>query len=406
MGTLHPVSLAARWMAGCLLLISADAAPGQAARPKPAAVPKAAANNTGTPEDPLRKGLGDVAKNIQKLLTGRREESIAVGQFTGPPNFPTSGGPGIVKALSDELEKVGVAVKVRAKLGLSGTYRAVSEKKALALNGSTNRVNVPGFETDVTSLVLKMQIEDSSGTPVVDYEQSIDDPDTISKILGLTFESPPANPTKPIKDSLEKPSVHVEGSIIRPSANSPYGIEILVRETTGKDRQPRAASAEEGLAFVPIERKEAYAVRLINDSPLEMGVGLNIDGLSMFSFSEFKTARFMVVPPKGSYTVLGWHRTLKESNEFLITSYSEGAAAMLNANPANVGTITATFHASWPKGGSPPADEPGQKGGDSGFAATVPSNSTGVGKKVQAQTGKLERDFGRLRSAISVRYQK
>lgn len=403
------VDVFAKWVVlGLLLFPSADQLFGQAKQPNNRPVVKAATNNDGAPEDPLRKGLAEVARNINKLLTGLREDSIAIGQFTGPPNFPTSGGPGIVKALSDELERARVTVKSRAKLGLSGSYRAVTEKKGVTVAGAKQAVSVPGLETEVTSLLLKMQIEDASGSRVVDYEQTIDDPDTISKILGLTFESPPTlpKPTKPIRESLDNPTVHVDGSVIRPSAHSPYGIEILVREADGKDRQPRAASVDEGLAFVPVQRNEVYAVRLINDSPMEMGIGLNIDGLSMFSFSEFKTARFMVVPARSSYTVVGWHRTLKESNEFLITSYSEGAAAMLSANPANVGTITATFHASWPKGGSPPADEPGQSSGDPGFSANVPNDATGVGKKVKLQTGKLERDFGRLRAAISVRYTK
>src|SRR5438105_1355863 len=68
----------------------------------------------------LRSELADVAKNIKQLLDGRNEDSIAVGQFTGPPNFPTSAGPGITQVLTEELQKVGIQVKQRANLGIKG----------------------------------------------------------------------------------------------------------------------------------------------------------------------------------------------------------------------------------------------------------------------------------------------
>jgi hypothetical protein len=396
-------------LAAALLATTNVSAQVRSPRPKPLAAAANAANAQQGTQDPLERGLADVAGNLKKLIKGLGEQGIALGQFTGPPNFPTSGGPGIVKVLSDELDKAGVEVKVRANLGVSGTYRAIGEKAGLNLVGGGKSVVVPGLDFEVTSLVIKFQVEDATGKRIVDYEQKINDPNTISKIFGLTFDAPPSNPSKPIKESLEKPRVFVDGSRIRATEQSPYGIEILVRAEGKQDRSPREASVEEGLAFVAIEENEAYAVKLINDSSHEAAVALSIDGLSMFSFSEqHKTARFVTVPPKGTYTVLGWHRTLEESNEFLITSYAKGAAALLGADPANVGTITATFQACWPKGGAAPPDEPGQGGIFAGGASTsrVPDKSTGVGKGVQSKTGRVEREAGVIRSSVSVRYVK
>jgi hypothetical protein len=381
---------------------AADAQTRRLARPS-----AAAAKAQDAPKDALQRGLADVAVNLKKLLVGRGEQGIALGQFTGPPNFPTSGGPGIVKALSEELARAGVDVKVRANLGVSGTYRAIGEKVGVNLQGGQKTVVVPGLDYEVTMLVIKAQVEDANGKRLVDYEQKINDPNTISKIFGLTFEAPPGNPIKPIEESIKKPSVHIDGSVIRASVTSPYGIELLVRPVGGKEREPRDARVEDGMAFVKIDREEVYAVRLINDSPHEAAVALSIDGLSMFSFSDQKTARFMIVPPQGAYTVLGWHRNLQESNEFLITSYAKGAAALLEADPANVGTITATFQACWPKGGSPPPDEPGKipiAGGIS--SASVPEKSTGVGNRVRSGSTRVEREEGAIRAAVSVRYIK
>lgn len=394
------------WAWCVISLLATGSAHAQAAR-KPRPSPAAATNQNAAPKDALQRGLTDVAQNLKKLLAGRGEQGIAVGQFTGPPNFPTSGGPGIVKALSEELGRAGVDVKVRANLGVSGTYRAIGEKPGVKAPGSQKPITVPGLDFEVTMLVIKAQVEDANGKRLVDYEQKINDPNTISKIFGLTFDAPPGNPVKPIEESIKKPSVHVDGSRIRATAKSPYGIELLVRPAGGKEREPRAARVEDGLAFVDIEREEVYAVRLINDSPHEAAVALSVDGLSMFAFSTEKTARFMIVPPQGSYVVVGWHRNLEEFNEFLITSYAKGAAALLGADPANVGTITATFQACWPKGGSPPPDEPGAAPIAGRFGATsVPDKSTGVGKPVQSSSARVEREEGAIRSAVSVRYVK
>src|SRR5687767_5563747 len=88
------------WACSLALLVTGPAL-GQAVR-KPRLTTSAAAAKAqeAAPKDPLQRGLTDVAQNLKKLLNGRGEQGIAVGQFTGPPNFPTSGGPGIVKALS------------------------------------------------------------------------------------------------------------------------------------------------------------------------------------------------------------------------------------------------------------------------------------------------------------------
>ncbi len=42
----------------------------------------------------MRRELGELAKGIKSFLDGRNAESIAIGQFTGPANFPTSAGLG------------------------------------------------------------------------------------------------------------------------------------------------------------------------------------------------------------------------------------------------------------------------------------------------------------------------
>src|SRR4051794_16341987 len=72
--------------------------------------------------DELRAGVADIAKSIKQLLDGKGEDSIVVGAFTGPANFPTSAGPGIQQVLAEELQKLGVTVKKRARFGIKGEY--------------------------------------------------------------------------------------------------------------------------------------------------------------------------------------------------------------------------------------------------------------------------------------------
>ena len=70
----------------------------------------------------LRGGVAEIAKSIKQLLDGKGEDSIVVNSFTGPANYPTSAGPGIQQILAEELAKLAIAVKKRAKLGIKGEY--------------------------------------------------------------------------------------------------------------------------------------------------------------------------------------------------------------------------------------------------------------------------------------------
>src|SRR4051812_20392113 len=77
----------------------------------------------GTPAlagDRLRPALSEIADHLTGVLRGRDQDTVAVGEFTGPPNLQASSGPGIGKVLSEEFEKRGVAVKARSELVVEG----------------------------------------------------------------------------------------------------------------------------------------------------------------------------------------------------------------------------------------------------------------------------------------------
>ena len=155
------------------------------------------------------------------------------------------------------------------------------------------------------------------------------------------------------------------------------------------------------LAFVPIQRDQVYAVRLVNDSKHDAGVTLTIDGLNAFTFSENHGYTQFVIPAGKTGLIEGWHRTNDVSDAFLVTEYAKSAAAELNQAGGSLGTITASFSAAWATDQSAPADEPASPNQFSRAA-----DATGRGPKVDAGFNEVTRQFGVIRGAVSVRYSK
>jgi hypothetical protein len=344
----------------------------------------------------LRKELTEVAKGIKQLLDGRGEQTIAVGQFTGPPNYPTSSGPGIAEILTEELQKLGVTVKARAKLGVKGEYLVTEVADPNDVTGKYLAVR------------LKGTVEDGFGKVINDFtfERTVKGEEAVVQLLGTPVELPPDDLPKDrdrkIRESYAGPKANIAGSRVNAGPGGKFALEILV------DGKPRAARDDDGLAFVKIARGETYAVKLINDSDLEMAVRLTIDGLSWFAFSELRHKdgphkgeplfSVVYVKPHGSVVIKGWHRTNEVSDSFQVTEYAKSAAATLS-HTANLGTITASFAASWPENADPPKDEAPKPRGN-------PADATGFGPRVEAKYTAVKRNIGVIRASVSVRYTK
>ena len=92
---------------------------------------------------------------------------------------------------------------------------------------------------------------------------------------------------------------------------------------------------------------------------------MSVDGFNVFAFSELRQKDgpyqgaplydMVLIPPKESIVIPGWHRTNTTSVKFKITEYAETAAAKMS-KATDIGTITATFCTAWEK--TPPDDEP------------------------------------------------
>jgi hypothetical protein len=337
----------------------------------------------------LRKELALVADGITKVVKEFGYDTIAVGEFTGPAELAASGGAVITQTLTEELHKKGLTVQLRAPIGLKGEFRDVKDKT-----------------TGLLAAQIKGAVTDRSGKVLFTFDRGVFGTETVASLFGATSDLPPDLNEKEASEKLEKqldnPKVHVAGTKVSATANSPYAVEILVAPKSGAALQPRAPKIEEGLAFVGIRRGEVYGVRLINNTAHEAAVTLTIDGLNVFTFSEVrdpktKQPRFgrVIVPAKGSVVIKGWHRTNELSEEFLVTEYARSAAGSLGST-AKLGTITATFSAAWPKGGQPPSDEP------AGPSRSV--DATGRGAQFKEKYVEVEREIGVVREVVSVRY--
>src|SRR5262245_31353140 len=70
--------------------------------------------------DEMRKELAKLAKAVKEMLDDRGQTDVSVGAFTGPSTFPATAGPGISQMLTEELQKLNLAVKTPADVGLEG----------------------------------------------------------------------------------------------------------------------------------------------------------------------------------------------------------------------------------------------------------------------------------------------
>jgi hypothetical protein len=333
----------------------------------------------------MRGELAQMARDLKSFLDKQGEKSVAMGQIVGPPQLAASAGPGLAKILTDELRKNNVDIKRRSRLGLKGEFQDVIDN-----DGTTKRLAVQ----------LRVQVVDRTNKTLVQMDCGILENEDVATLLGATASLSPKAGNKTRNDQLQgqidNPKAHLAGSRVSAGKDRPFAMEILVDETA------RPARSDEGQAFVKIDRGEIYTVRLINDADYEVAVKLTIDGINMFAFSEVTNPEtglhkynYVIVPAKSSLTVTGWHRTDEVSDSFQVTELAKSAAAYLNST-AKVGTITASFHASWAKDADPPADELTGRSG----------SATGFGPPVEAGFTYMRRSVGVVRDIISVRYTK
>jgi hypothetical protein len=386
-----------KWLAG--LMLAALAQPG-------------AAQASGT----LGDAVNDLASDVKAYLVSVGKNKLSIGQFPGKGDMArySSAGPLLQTALAAKLKELKVEiVDKKGDFELSGEYTELEDT-------NTGRQFVQ----------IKLELRDRQGNShLFEGIERIDGKNKVTKyfvkseadmakLLGPSVYVPPEASEKERIDAYKKqiddPEVVIDGTRVRAGKKAPFAVEILTAppKPGGGAHKPadylvRQPEPKSSLAFVPIARTEVYAVRLINDADYDAAVDLRIDGLSMFHASDIRDKktgaplyRYIIVAKKSTVLIRGWFIDLKNSDEFLVTEYAKSEAGKIG-HSANVGTITATFHAAWDKKGSPPRDEPKNPNEYSQSA-----DATGRGDRIDEAYQVVDYQIGVFRGAISVRYAK
>ena len=381
-------------------------------------------------DEPLRAPLAKIAKSVASVLQGRGTTVVSIGEFTGPPALGSSAGPGIRKILTDELKKLGVEEKrIGAPVGIQGKYVVISQasqpgsdyKDPARLRIEASLVDQNGEVLSSLNTNANVNPDDFDAPPPVeggkvgiDIFGDAKDPNgagILASTIGATVNLVPATPSEEegisipsgddVVDSLTKPTAYVHNGVaVAASRESPFFVEIIV------DGQPQPITLQEGHPFVDLRKGDAFQVRLTSRANFETAAVVELDGVNSFAFSEMRNAagnpRYTrwILAPRKQLTLKGWHQNNEYVQKFLITDFANSAAAKIGST-SGIGTITATFRATWKQGADPPPGEPMT------YAATY---DTGVGfgerDEQRVREDRELREYGIPRAVVTIRYQK
>ncbi|HMO14700.1 MAG TPA: hypothetical protein PKA76_09975 [Pirellulaceae bacterium] len=343
-------------------------------------------------EPVIAQAMEKVCVAVMKILQdeGRKHE-IIVGDISGMPNLKASGGVELARQLELALERAGIRVHDDADTQLMGTFNMIQDKAH------------PDHDFDSLAMKIHLKLMDEFGKELAEPEILVYG-NQILQIAGINTHIPPQSTPKEKQQEIirqfRKPDTGLTGNQVH--AGGPFAIEVFVNNS-GKLLSKVPSIDTKGRPFVPLHHGEEYVVRLHNHADFETAVTLVIDGVNVFVNSQdpgLKADSKFIVKAKSAVDIPGWFITKSHSKAFEIGGYLESVAAQkgVQASSGKVGTITAVFQASWEVGGRPPADEP--SGNPKGGKATK------EGRDITKEYQQVTRDFGVVRSTVSVRYDR
>ncbi len=215
-------------------------------------------------QNETRASLAKIAAAAKWAMRQTGAQSVAIGQFTGPPAFGSAAGPGIQMGLTEELGKLGIrTARLGADLGIQGRYYVRKEENwtsgvieaslvdangqvLQSLNGETEAVIHTGHEiagsynepVEIKNGIVQVQAQ---GTNIRDHDGS----GALAQLLGATVDlKPPTNPTDDwrdpidtVVDTFKNPTAYVNRNYwVSASRQSPFSVAVLSRRPKQADR--------------------------------------------------------------------------------------------------------------------------------------------------------------------------
>ena len=338
----------------------------------------------------LDQGLATMAKEIKTFLEEEKLPSkVIVGDFSGVPKLKASGGVEISRSIKSQLEAAGITVNDDADTQIMGKFKLVEKRQH------------PQDEFDSLALEILALVLDGNGNELAELPISVFG-SVVLQISGASgVDIPQTMPEKQrqerMREQVKNPPTSTDQGKTKPTATSPFGIEILVVKGNQLEKRP-ATLDQQKRANVDLHQGEEYVVRLHNTANFEAAVTLTIDGVDMFvdATDAPRNSRIIVAP--GKYAdVPGWYISKTSTKAFQIGGYEQSVAKRVG-NSTGIGTITAAFRASWDPNGKRPDDEPA--GAPKGGKATT------QGRDLAKNYELVTRDFGDVRALVSVRYDR
>lgn len=343
-----------------------------------------------------------IANEIAKQLADLGSRQIVVSTFDGPLSLLGNGGVRIRRSIVRALARREIVVTTSATYGLQGRYAIMHAEGVLAdffPNERLQGMTVAVIWYDLTDAFGKSITGRYSGIVTVLDEHELCH--LVNNTLVLPAQEPSEERCLRFKESLEKPLCQTRGDRIYAGARKVFGLEVL---RSDPERSRDAAQSitprlENGRAFVSFRRDDAYEIRLINGADYECAVLVSIDGKGLFEFFEPESASeigeilVVLVPAKGDVVLRGWPRDGRSVSRFLPNQDPD--AGERDSREPRLGTITATFAASWNSDSKRPDDEP---------ALSAAAGSTKLLIMADFDFTKVERTVGVLRGSVTVFY--
>lgn len=376
--------------------------------------PNEGLGETIAPNSPMHAA----AERLTNAALDYDRNSISFGRIKNGNNAGGNSGPGIRAELMLAFQEVN---KLRRDDGKK--HVTIDGQATLSVSGINSVVDHPddGGRNErerLLSVEVKVKVMDGAES-IQDLTFFLNRGRDIVVASGLTVHLDPDGGRRDnhiaIRKAIEKvnvdagqkpaPTFTVDGTKIKTSENSPFAVELVTSSAIPgsrnyKPRGPR--SNTDSVPFVPINTGEIYGVKIYNNANHDIAVGLKVDGIDQFTFSEDKDPKTgqplfssWIIRKKSVFTIKGWHRTSDPSRvkealaAFKVMKYGEGIFSEFapHENMAEVGVIAVSIAKS---------HAPGSKS----------TGETGFGPPIEQAQEIVQRPVDPPHEFISIRYSR